>query len=199
MKTTEILAYKREDLSKANTKKLRREAFVPGVLYGGKDVKHFQAPAILFRDLLYTPDSYFVDLNIEGTVSKCVLKDVQFHPVSENILHADFLEIHDDKAVTMDIPIELTGSAPGVQKGGKLFIKARKLKVKALPKDMPDAIQVDVSSLELGKSIKVEAIKAEGVEIITNSQVSIASVQIPRALRQAMQGEEGEEEAVEAE
>jgi len=195
MKTTEILAYKREDLSKAFNKKLRREAYVPGVVYGGEKPKHFYAPTILFRDLIYTPDAYFVDLNIEGQLTKCVLKEAQFHPVSEVLLHADFFEIADDKKVVMDIPVQVVGTAEGVKKGGKLFLKTRKVKVKALPADMPDTIDLDVSSLELGKSIKVEAINVEGVEIMTNSNVSVASVEIPRALRQSLQAGGEEEEA----
>jgi len=192
MKTTEILAYKREDLSKAFNKKLRREAYVPGVLYGGDSPIHFYAPTILFRELIYTPDAYFVELNVEGTIYKCILKDAQFHPVSEVLLHADFYQIFEDKPVVMDIPIELEGTAEGVKKGGKLFTKQRKVKVKSLPKDMPDTIKLDVSPLDLGKSIKVEAIQVEGIEIITNSSVSVASVEIPRALRQAMQSASNE-------
>ena len=193
MKSIEILAYKREDLSKAFNKKLRREAYVPGVLYGGEKPVHFYAPTILFRDLVYTPDAHFVDLNIEGEVFKCVLKETQFHPVSEVLLHADFFLISDDKKVVMDIPVNVTGIAAGVQKGGKLFLKTRKVKVKALPNDMPDSIDLDVSSLDLGKSIKVEAINVEGIEIITNANVSVASVEIPRALRQTLQAAAAEE------
>ena len=187
MKSIEILAYKREDLSKAFNKKLRREAYVLGVVYGGEEPKHFYAPTILFRDLIYTPDAHFVELNIEGEVIKCVLKETQFHPVSEVLLHADFFQIFDDKKVVMEIPVNVTGVAAGVQKGGKLFLKTRKVKVKALPSDMPDSIDLDVSELELGKSIKVEAIDVQGVEIITNPNVSVASVEIPRALRQTLQ------------
>ncbi|MFK7901018.1 MAG: 50S ribosomal protein L25/general stress protein Ctc [Cyclobacteriaceae bacterium] len=198
MKTTEILAYKREDISKASTKQARLDGFVPGVVYGGKEAVHFTAPAILFRELLYTPDAYFVELNIEGDIKKCIIKEAQFHPVSEILLHVDFYEISDKKAIVMDIPVELEGSAPGVKKGGKLYLKARTVRVKALPPHMPDTMKLDVSGLELGKTIKVVDIEAGELEIITNPQVSVASVQIPRALRQALNEDDAEGEGEEA-
>ncbi|MCG8477266.1 MAG: 50S ribosomal protein L25/general stress protein Ctc [Cytophagales bacterium] len=189
MKTVEIIGYKRANLGKVEAKKLRAEAKVPCVLYGGDEQVHFHAPMYLFRELLYTPNSYFVILNIEGTEYRAILQDAQFHPVSDVLMHADFLLLQEGKKVRMDIPVELEGSAPGVIVGGKLVMKVRKLTITATPENMPETIKVDVSELELGKSVKVEAIKPENYEILNNAQVSIASVTIPRALRSKMNEE----------
>lgn len=183
MKTLEIIGYKRETLGKTNAKELRREAHVPCVLYGGEEVLHFYTPMILFRDLVYTPEVHKIKLNLEGDLYNCILQDTQFHPVSEIILHADFLMLQDDKQVKMEVPVKFVGNSPGVQQGGRLVSKLKKIKVKALPKDLPEYIQVDISSLELGKSVKVKDIQPENYEIINSISNPIASVEIPRALR----------------
>ena len=185
MKTLEIIGFKRANLGKAQTKELRNESYVPGVLYGGAEQVHFYAPAILFRDLVYSPEVYEVDLNIEGTHYRAIMQDVQFHPVNEMLLHVDFLELKEDKPVKMDIPVKMVGNSPGVMLGGKLVTKLRKLKVKALPANLPDYIEVDISELELGKSIKVGKIKGGDYEILTNSLAPVATVTIPRALKSA--------------
>lgn len=194
MKTLEIIGYKRANLGKAESKRLRAESNVPCVLYGGKDQVHFYSPMILFRELVYTPNAHFVNLNVEGVEYKCILQDIQFHPVSEIILHADFLLLDDKKQVKMDIPVKTVGVAPGIQAGGKLVMKQRKLSIRALPASMPDFINVDISKLALGKSTKVGEIVAEGYEIINNPLVSIASVEVPRALRGKSAAELEEEE-----
>ena len=189
MKTLEIIGYKRANLGKAQTKELRNESFVPGVLYGGAEQVHFYAPAILFRDLVYSPEVYEVDLNIEGTHYRAIMQDVQFHPVNEMLLHVDFLQLQDDKAVKIDIPVKMVGNSPGVMLGGKLVTKLRKLRVKALPANLPDFIEVDISELELGKSIKVSKIKAGDFEILSNPLAPVATVTIPRALKSAQMEE----------
>ena len=193
MKTVEIIGYKRANLGKTESKRLRAEGNVPCVLYGGKEQTHFHSPMILFRDLLYTPEARFVALNIEGQEAKAILQDAQFHPVSETILHVDFLELFDDKAVVMDIPLKPVGNAPGVQSGGKLIMKLRHLKVKALPGNMPEFIEVDISGLKLGKSIKVGELTQGEYEIQNSDLVTICSVEVPRAMR-GKSGEEDEEE-----
>ncbi len=199
MKTLEIIGYKRANLGKTEAKRLRAEGMVPGVLYGGKEQVHFAAPTILFRDLVYTPNAHFVNLNIEGDEYRCILQDIQFHPVSEMILHADFLLLQDDKKAKMDIPVRIQGSAPGVQAGGKLIMKQRKLRVEALPNDMPDFIDVDVSKLSLGKSVKVGEVATGNFDIINSPLVSICSVEVPRALRGKSAEELEEEEEAGAE
>lgn len=183
MKSVEIIGYKRANLGKADAKQLREQALVPSVLYGGSEQVHFAVPMILFRQLVYTPNAYTVDLNIEGTVYKAVLQDVQFHPVNEMILHADFLALQADKEVKIDVPVRIVGTATGVTKGGKLNVKLRKLRVAALPAALPDDIAVDVSALDLGKTIKVGEVKAEGYKILNTKSVPVVSVDIPRALR----------------
>ena len=183
MKKVEIIGYRRANLGKTESKKLRSESFVPCVVYGGKEQTHFSAPMILFRDLVYTPEARFVELNIEGEVTKAILQDIQFHPVSEVIFHADFLELFDDKLIKMSIPVVTHGIAPGIQSGGKLIMKMPKLMIKSLPKDMPESIDVDISKLELGKSIKVADLTTKEYEVLTNPLVTICSVNIPRVMK----------------
>lgn len=196
MKSLEIIGFKRANLDKRDLGKIREEGNVPCVVYGPgiKEQIHFVSPAILFRDLIYTPDVHTVELNLEGTIVNAILREAQFHPVSEALLHADFLAYSDKKPIKMDIPVKLKGISPGILKGGKLEIKSRTLRVKGLAKDLPDVIPVDITRMELGKSVKVSEVKAEGFEIMTNPHVSIATAGIPRVLRGKKEGEEEEED-----
>tara|TARA_Y200000002_G_scaffold76663_1_gene60261 strand:- start:50 stop:748 length:699 start_codon:yes stop_codon:yes gene_type:complete len=202
MQTIEIIGYKRANLGKNESKKLREDGNVPCVVYGGKEQVHFHAPMILFRDLVYTPGANFVKLNIEGEEKDVILQDIQFHPVSEVILHADFLELNDTKKVKMEIPVKIFGDSPGVQQGGKILMRIRKLSVMAYPKNMPEFIEVDISGLELGKSIKVEDLLNEEFDILNSPIVSVVSVNIPRVKieieeeeEERCRGEEGAEGA----
>lgn len=203
MKTIEIIGYKRANLGKADAKKLREEGNVPCVVYGAEGQVHFYAPMILFRPLIYTHQVYFVDLNIEGEKYQAILQDVQFHPVSDIILHADFLILHEGKPIKMGIPVEFTGSAPGLLKGGKLQVKLRKVLIKALPKNMPENITLDISRMDLGDTIKIKEVEAKNFEILNSPQVTICTVAIPRLTRMAEEEEAAaaleEEEAALAE
>jgi large subunit ribosomal protein L25 len=183
MKTLEIVGYNRTKLGSNDSKKLRLDGSVPCVLYGGKEVKHFHAPMILFRDLVYTPDVHKVILNIEGSIHECIMQDLQFHPVSEVLLHVDFLELS-DKPVVMNIPVRCIGTSVGVQKGGRLAQKIRTMKVKAMPNEMPEAIEVDITNLDLGKTIKISDISKGDYAILNSPMTSIATVTIPRSLRE---------------
>ena len=183
MKSLEIVGFKRANLGKTDAKALRLDSQVPCVLYGGPETVHFSVPAVLFRELLYTPEAHIVDLNVEGTLYRAVVQDAQFHPVNEMLLHVDFLEIEDGKEVKMDIPIKYVGVSPGVLAGGRLVSTLRKLKVKAKVEDLPDYVEVDISNMELGKSIKVVAVKTKNFTILTNPLAPIASIAIPRALK----------------
>lgn len=202
MKTLEIIGYKRANLGKGESKKLREEGNVPGVLYGGEEQVHFYAPMILFRQLVYTPEIYFVDLNIEGKIYKCILQDIQFHPVSEMMLHVDFLELHDDKPIKMNVPVKFYGDSPGIRAGGKLMVNTRTLMIKALPNDMPEDISLDISGINLGQTIKVKQVRTENFEILNSPQVTIAGVSVPRLAKleeeeeveELEEGEEGAEE-----
>lgn len=185
MKTVEIVGYKRANLGKSESKQLRTEGNVPCVLYGGDKQIHFYAPMILFRELVYTNEAHFVHLNIEGEECKAILQEVQFHPVSEIILHADFLRIEENRKIKMDIPTRMVGKAPGVDKGGTLVRKKASLKVYGYPKDMPDHIDVDVSTLDFHHAIKVSDMKMEGLEFLDPKQSAIAAVEVPRAAKMA--------------
>jgi large subunit ribosomal protein L25 len=194
MKTVEIIGYKRANLGKSESKRLREEGYVPAVLYGGKEQIHFYAPAILFREVVYTSDAHFVELNIEGDIHRAILQDLQFHPVSEIIMHVDFLEIFAGKPVKMTIPVHLEGMAPGVQQGGKVIKKRKYLEVKGLPKNLPEYIVADISSLGLGQAVKVRDVEAGEYEILTPERITIATVEVPRAMRGKAVAGEGEEE-----
>jgi large subunit ribosomal protein L25 len=185
MKTVEIIGYRRANLGKSSAHQIREEGSVPCVLYGGSDQVHFYAPMILFRDLVYTNEAHFVHLNIEGEESRAILQEVQFHPVSEILLHADFLRISDERKIKMEIPTRLVGKAPGVEKGGTLVRKRATLKVGAFAKDMPDHIDVDVSHLDFHKAVKVGDVKMENLEFLDPHQASIAVVEVPRAAKMA--------------
>ena len=152
---------------------------------------------ILFRDLVYTDEAHFALLTIEGEPEpfEAILQDVQFHPVSEVIMHVDFLQLFRGTPIKMNIPVHTTGTAPGIQQGGKLIRKVKYLQIKALPKNMPEYIEVDVSNLGLGKSIKVGELETGEYEILNSPLVTIAGIEVPRALK----GKETEEEELEGE
>jgi len=185
MKTVEIIGYRRANLGKNDAQKIREEGHVPCVLYGGDSQVHFYSPVILFRDLVYTNEAHFVHLNIEGEECQAIMQEVQFHPVSEIILHVDFLRISNERKVKMDIPTRLVGQAPGVSKGGLLVRKRASLKVYALPKDMPDHIDIDCSELDFHHAIKVGDMKMANLEFLDPKAAAIAAVEVPRAAKLA--------------
>lgn len=185
MKTVEIIGYRRANLGKTDSQRLRDEGNVPCVLYGGDNQIHFHSPMILFRDLVYTQDAKFVHVNIEGEECQAILQEVQFHPVSEVILHADFLRVSEDRKIKMSIPVRLIGQAPGVAKGGTLVRKRASLKVYGFPKDMPDHIDVEVSGLDFHHAVKIGDMNIEGLEFLDPHQATIAAVEVPRAAKLA--------------
>jgi len=185
MKSLEIIGFKRANLGKKESKDLRAEAMVPCVLYGGASQVHFHAPMIMFRDLLYSPDAHQVNLNIEGDSYTAIVQAAQYHPVNEMLMHVDFLELNANKEIKMDVPVRFVGVSPGVLAGGKLVTKMRKLKVKALPANLPDFVEVNISDLELGRSVKVNKIEPKDYIILSNPSSPVATVTIPRALKQA--------------
>lgn len=197
MKTVEIIGYNRANLGKSEAKRLRADGNVPCVLYGGDEQIHFYSPAILFRDLIYTDQAHFVHLNIEGREFQAILQEAQFHPVSEIILHIDFLQMFEGKKIKMNIPVHFEGTSPGVTKGGTLIKKRRQLVVSALPKDLPDFITIDLAKLDFGRALKVGEIEENNFEILDSKIASVAVVEMPRALRgksdEDEEGEEGEE------
>jgi large subunit ribosomal protein L25 len=187
MNTIAISGSPRENVGKRDAKELRYAGKVPAVLYGGKDQIHFAIDAPALRDLVYTPEVNFVDLEIGGKKTQAIMQDIQFHPLTEKILHIDFLQLFDNKEVTIEIPVKLTGTSPGVKEGGKLVQKLRKLKVKALPKDMPQYVEVSIDELTVGKSVRVRDLKPKGYLITNVQEDTVVSVIMSRALKQAEQ------------
>lgn len=192
MKLTEIVGFKRANLGRQEAQQLRAEGNVPGVLYGGEEQIHFYAPAYLFRPIIYTTDAYQIKLTIDGKEYLTILQDKQFHPVNDSLVHVDLLEITPDKVISTTIPIRLQGTAKGSRQGGKLVQRLRKLRVKGAAKLIPESVYLDVSKLELGRSLRVDALELPGLTIIDPLANPVASVIIPRALRGG--GDEDDEE-----
>lgn len=184
MKSVAMFGYLRDGVGKSSTKKLRNEGKVPCVLYGPNEQIHFSMYAADFKLLVYTPDAYKVKLDVGGKIYRSILKDIQFHPVNETILHADFLEIVDDKPISMMIPVKVTGNSVGVRQGGKLHIKSKKLLVKCLPANLPDSIILNIDDLEIGKSIKVGDIKIPNAELLDSPNNAVVSVKVTRAVEE---------------
>jgi large subunit ribosomal protein L25 len=187
MKSIAISGSLRENVGKRDAKELRYAGKVPAVLYGGDQQYHFSVSAADLKPLVYTPNVHFVDLDLDGKKFQAILQESQYHPLTDQIIHIDFLVLNDKKEVSMNIPIELTGTSPGVKMGGKLIQKLRSLRVKALPNDMPQTIEVSLDSLEVGKSVRVDAIKVKNASVLNNGDDTIVSVVMSRALKQAEQ------------
>ena len=185
MKSIAISGSPRENVGKRDAKELRYEGKVPAVLYGGKNQIHFSVSASDLRALVYTPEVSFVALEVAGVKAQAIIQDVHFHPLTDQPLHVDFLELDEKKPVVMQIPVKLTGTSPGVKIGGKLVQKLRKLRVKALPKDMPQYVEVSIEKLDVGKSVGVGELKFDNFKITNNAEDTIVSVTMSRALKQA--------------
>lgn len=164
-------------------KAIRKNKGVPCVLYGGKENVHFTVSNDMLRNLVYTPDIYVVNLSIDGKVVKAIMKDIQFHPVKDSILHVDFLEIIDNKPIVIEVPVKLEGQAEGAKAGGKLTLQTRKLKVRAMYDKIPESLTVSVSHLGLGKSIKVGELSFEGLELLNAKEAVVCVVKLTRAAR----------------
>ncbi len=189
MKTISISGSARQNVGKRDAKELRYEGKVPCVLYGGKSQVHFSVFEADLKNLVYTPAVYFINLDIEGKKYQAIMQDIQFHPLTDLINHVDFLELFEDKPVTMLVPVKFSGYSPGVKLGGKLIHKIKKLKVKGLPKDMTDSIEVNIDTLEIGKSIRVSEITVPNLQILDAKANTIVSVETSRALREAAAAE----------
>ena len=192
MKSIQIQGSLRAETGKKATKNLRKNASIPCVLYGSqKDengnqiATHFSVTVDGIRKLVYTPHIYVVDLNIDGKIVNAVMKDIQFHPVTDAILHIDFYQIDEAKPIVMEVPVQLEGLAEGVKAGGKLVLQMRKLKVKALYNMIPERMVINVSNLGLGKTIKVGELSYEGLEIMNAKDAVVCAVKLTRAARGA--------------
>ncbi len=197
MKTVTIKGQKRETVGKKEAKRLRAQEIIPAVMYDGEEAIHLAIPFSELRSLVYTPDVYIVNLDIDGKIHSAIIQDVQWHPVEEQILHIDFLNIKKGTLVKTMIPVKTTGTAKGALEGGKLYVNLRKLKVKALPKNLPDNITIDVSDLGIGDNIQVKDIEVENLELLNVKSNVIVAVTVPRIAKTAE--EEAEEEGGEEE
>lgn len=201
MKSITIKGSQRESVGKVSTKALRNAGKVPCVLYGGGNPLHFSANELAFKKLVYTPNAYTAVIELEGGETfKAVLQDIQFHPVTDKILHIDFYQLFADKAVTMNIPVRLEGSSPGVRNGGRLLFRKRKLSIKALPDLLPDFITIDISDLKIGSTIAVETLLSDDFTILHPDSTAVVQVKASRnAIEDEEEDEEGEEGAEGAE
>lgn len=191
MKSISIKGTKREVVGKKDAKNLRAEGLVPGVIYGGKEPIHFYASEKEFKPLIYTPNVYIVNLDIDGTVYPSIIQDTQFHPVEEQLMHVDFLQTSDDRTVKIEIPVKVEGFAKGIRKGGKLKLNLRTLKVRAMVKHLPDAITINVDDLDLGQSYKVGSLQRENLEFLNAKAIPVITIMITRAARAANVGAKG--------
>ena len=184
MKTITIEGQLRTEHGKAATRQLRSQELVPGVIYGGAKEINFVAPAKSLRQLVYTPSFQLAEVTVDGATYRCILKDLQFGKVSDDLIHIDLLELVEDKKVIADIPLKFTGVASGVKAGGRLVTKMKSVKVKTYPKHLKEQIEVAVDKLEIGENLRVEDIKDENYELLNSPRIPIVSVVTTRALRQ---------------
>ena len=209
MKKISISARKRTELGKKATRNLRKEGHVPCVMYGGTEVIHFHAHENDFRNIIYTPDAFIIEVNINGSSHKAVIQELQFHPVTDRLNHIDFVEVFDNKPVTMDIPIRLTGASIGIKNGGKPRQRRRVLKVRGLIDNLPDTLDIDITDVEIGDVIKIGDLAYDNLEIldpkrsmifaVVSSRVSMKGMEIIEPEAEVEEGEEGEEKAEGAE
>ncbi len=184
MKTITIEGQIRTEFGKKATRQLRLEEKVPAVIYGGAKEINFAAPATAFKNIVYTPQFMVVLAKIDGKDYRCVLKDLQFDKVSDELIHVDFLELVEDKKVIVTLPLKFTGAPVGVKAGGKLVTKIKSLKVKLLPKYLRENIELDITNLELNENIRVQDVKADNMEIMNSPRIPIASITMTRQLKQ---------------
>ena len=188
MKSITIEGSERESVGKKATKAVRDAGMVPCVIYGGDQPVHFAAEEKAFKNLVYTPNAHTVVIELNnGKKADVILQDIQFHPVSDKILHIDFYALKDDKEITMEIPVKVTGTSPGVLSGGVLRLNQRRLKVKALPKNLPDFIEANISELEMGNKLYVTKVVTNNFKLMHPDNTVVAQVRISRAAMKAAQ------------
>lgn len=186
MKTASLSGSLRENVGKKDADTLRKNGRVPGVLYGGKEQIHFHVDNIELEKLVYTPDAYRFDFEVDGKTYPTIIKDMQFHPVNDKIQHMDMLQLFDDKPVTVELPVRTTGNSIGVRNGGRLAISYRSLKVRGLPNDLPEAIVADITNLKIGDAARVKDLSIEGCEILAAENAVVVDVKRTRAAMAAI-------------
>ncbi|NHN27358.1 50S ribosomal protein L25/general stress protein Ctc [Flavobacterium jejuense] len=187
MKSITIKGSERENVGKKATKAVRDAGMVPCVIYGGNQPVHFTADERTFKDLVYTPNAHTVIIELEGKKVDAILQDIQFHPVSDKILHIDFFQLNEDKEIVMEVPVKVIGNSPGVMAGGVLRLNQRRLKVKALPKNLPDFVEADISPLEMGNKLYVTKLTTNNFKLMHPDNTVVCQVRISRAAMKAAQ------------
>ena len=187
MKSITIKGSERENVGKKATKAVRDAGMVPCVIYGGNQPVHFVADERAFKDLVYTPNAHTVVVELNGTSYNVIMQDIQFHPVSDRILHIDFFQLSDDKEIVMEVPVKITGTSPGVLLGGVLRLNQRRLKVKALPKNLPDFVEASISELEMGNKLYVTKLPTNNFKLMHPDNTVVCQVRISRAAMKAAQ------------
>lgn len=183
----------RAETGKTASKALRRDGQIPCVLYSANETVHFNTTLNEIRDLIYTPDFRVAQLHVGNATYKCIVKDFQLHPLSNELVHIDFLQLVDGQSIKVEVPVRFKGQSPGVKVGGKLLQKLRRVKIKTTPENLVDQVMLDISSLELGQSLRVRDIApVNGVEILSSAGIPVATIEIPRALRSATAAAEKE-------
>ncbi|WP_018463308.1 50S ribosomal protein L25/general stress protein Ctc [Segatella paludivivens] len=197
MKEISVTGQKRADLGKKASKEIRKQGMIPCNIYGEKkdangvpEALAFAAPLSELRKIIYTPHIYVVDINIDGEHHTAILKEIQFHPVTDAPLHVDFFEVNDQKPITMGVPVKLVGLAQGVRDGGRMNLTVRKINITAPYQQIPEHLDVDVTALKIGKSIKVGELSYEGLEIATSKSVIVCSIKMTRQAQQASTDED---------
>ena len=195
MKSIELSGSKRVSLGKKDSKNLRREGKVPCVVYGGKENVHFTTESISFKNIIYTPEVFVIKLDVEGNKLDAVIQDMQFHPVTDELIHVDLVQLIDGKPLTVNLPINLTGSAKGVKKGGKLRLNKRNVKVKGLPTALVDNITIDITNLKIGDSVRIKELAQEGLTFTEAPNDVVVAVKTSRkAAAQSGNDDDDEEE-----
>jgi large subunit ribosomal protein L25 len=187
MKSITIKGQERESVGKKATKALRDAGMVPCVIYGGEQPVHFAAEEKAFKGLVYTPNAHTVVVDLNGKTSNVILQDIQFHPVSDKILHIDFFQLNDSKEIIIEVPVKITGTSPGVLLGGDLRLNQRRLKVKALPKNLPDFVEANISELQMGNKLYVTKLVTNNFKLMHPDNTVVCQVKISRAAMKAAQ------------
>jgi large subunit ribosomal protein L25 len=186
MEIVAFTGHPRADLGKKASKAVRREGLIPAVIYGSGDPLHFSTTWADVRHAVYTPEFKIIEVTLDGAMHRCIVKTVQYHPVSDAIAHIDFLRLSPGMPVKVEVPVRFKGVSPGVRAGGKLLQLMRRVQIKATPENLVNEVTLDISKLELGQSIRVRDIEATAnVEIMANGSIPVATIEIPRALRSA--------------
>lgn len=199
MKTIEIKGTLRDELGKKHARQIRKSGNVPCIIYGKEKNINFSAHENSIKKLVFTPKAHLVNLEIEGQVIRAFLHEIQFHPVTDRILHADFVQVFDDKPVIMNIPVTITGDSIGVRDGGRLSVKRRHLRIKALAEYLPDTIEIDITKLKINDSIKVGNLKMDNIEFLDPKIGTVAMISTSRVALKAEEEEAAEEELAEGE